>query len=95
VVQELGNGIAAASSCVTAVYLAERFQRRAFGDLMEFVRRCGGDVDTIAAMAGAIWGAANGSARLPAEELARLEQRERLAELAAALWGRATNGDRR
>jgi len=39
-------------------------------------------------MAGAIWGAANGVARLPAEELERLEQRERLMSIASALYAR-------
>ena len=73
---------------MTAVYLAVRFLDRSFLELQEFIARCGGDVDTIGAMAGAIWGAANGVARLPAQELARLEQRQRLLETASALHAR-------
>ena len=85
VARSLGNGIAAAESCVTAVYLAAWFLRRPFAELMEFVRAVRGDVDTIGAMAGAVWGAANGAMALPAAALARLEQREALVELAGAL----------
>ncbi len=83
--QVLGNGVAARESCVTAVYLGLRFMESPFARMHDFVRQCGGDVDSIGAMAGAIWGAANGAARLPALPLARLEQRERLAALATAL----------
>jgi poly(ADP-ribose) glycohydrolase ARH3 len=85
VARGLGNGIAAADSCVTAVYVAARFLRAPFAAMHAFVVAGRGDVDTIAAMAGAIWGAANGAAALPAEPLARLEQRERIRALAGSL----------
>lgn len=45
----------------------------------------GGDADTIGAMAGAIWGAANGAGGLPANQLGLLEARAQLVELADAL----------
>ena len=48
------------------------------------------DADTIGAMAGAIWGAANGVEKLPSELLAKLEQRDRLLSLATLLHQRAT-----
>ncbi len=51
----LGNGVAASESCVTAVYIAVRFMRSSFEKMHYFVVDCGGDVDTIGAMAGAIW----------------------------------------
>jgi poly(ADP-ribose) glycohydrolase ARH3 len=86
----LGNGVAASESCVTAVYIAARFMRSSFEKMHDFVIDCGGDVDTIGAMAGAIWGAANGARELPSRQLAKLEQRERLAGVAAAL--RASRG---
>jgi ADP-ribosylglycohydrolase len=54
-----------------------------------FIVECGGDVDTIGAMAGAIWGAANGARKLPALALVNLEQRERLTSLAVALRERS------
>ena len=86
--RQLGNGVAAAESCVTAIYVAARFLGAPFEEMQAFVVGCGGDVDTIGAMAGAIWGAANGAAGLPAAQLARLEQRQRLEVLAAALHER-------
>ena len=88
VVQRLGNGIAASESCVTALYIALRFMERSFETMQSFVSGCGGDVDTIGAMAGAIWGIGNGNARLPSDKLAKLEQHARLVALAAALHER-------
>jgi poly(ADP-ribose) glycohydrolase ARH3 len=85
---QLGNGVAAGESCVTAVYVAMRFLGRSFLELQEFIAECRGDVDTIGAMAGAIWGAANGVTNLPPQELERLEQRERLMNIASALHAR-------
>lgn len=84
--RRLGNGIAASESCVTALTVALRFMERPFEEMQDFVARCGGDVDTIGAMAGAVWGAAKGAARLPQNRLAKLEQRARLVALAAALY---------
>lgn len=89
VARQLGNGVAAVDSCVTAIYMAARFLGAPFGDMLAFIARGGGDVDTIAAMAGAIWGAAQGSSALPAAALGRLEQRERLGELATVLYTKA------
>jgi poly(ADP-ribose) glycohydrolase ARH3 len=89
VARQLGHGVAATESCVTAVYAALRFLDRAFLELHQFVAACRGDVDTIGAMAGAIWGAANGIAPLPETELDRLEQRERLMKVATALHASA------
>ena len=85
VAAELGNGIAAVDSCVTAVYLGLRFRDQPFDALLAFAISLGGDVDTIAAMAGAIWGAARGYEVLPRERLRRLEQYERLETLAGDL----------
>lgn len=81
----LGNGTAALNSCVTAVYAAVRFRRSSFSELLDFAAELGGDVDTIGAMAGAIWGAANGVAALPKERLESLEDRERIERTARAL----------
>ena len=87
--RELGNGIAASESCVTAVYIALRFLKQPFTKMQDFVAICGGDVDTIGAMAGAVWGAANGASRLPSDLLHKLEQRDRLVAAAAALHKRS------
>lgn len=78
VVSELGNGIAAVDSCVTAVYLALAFRESSFDDLLEFAISLGGDVDTIAAMACAVWGAARGIDELPQARLEQLEKCEYL-----------------
>lgn len=85
VVRNLGNGIPAHESCVTATYLALRFIDDSFESLHRFVVSCGGDTDTIGAMSGAIWGAANGIDRLPAYWLEDLEHCDRITELAASL----------
>jgi poly(ADP-ribose) glycohydrolase ARH3 len=85
VARELGNGIAAVESCVTAVYVGLAFRSRPFMELLDYAIELRGDVDTIAAMAGAIWGASCGIAGLPEGLLRQLEQRERLARLAHAL----------
>ena len=92
VVAELGNGIAAVESCVTAVYLALTFRDNSFKELLEFAISLRGDVDTIAAMAGAIWGAARGQDALPQALLEQLEQSDRLKALAQSLAETSRNG---
>lgn len=83
----LGRGVAAHESAVTAIYAFAR-HRDDFGALTAFVAELGGDVDTIGAMSGAMFGARNGLAALPAEPLSRLEERERLDRLGRALVSR-------
>lgn len=91
VVKRLGRSIAASESCVTGVYLGLRFIAKPFADLHRFVAACRGDADTIGAMSGAIWGAANGAGALPEKWLQKLEQRARLESIAEALY-RAKGG---
>lgn len=83
---QLGNGIVATESCVTSIYVAFKFIERPFGELLDFVAVCGGDVDTIGAMAGAIWGARNGDAGLPDEKLACLESGHHVRQVAINLY---------
>lgn len=90
VVAQLGNGIAAEQSCATAIYLAVRFLDDAFEELHAFVVRCGGDTDTIGAMAGALWGAARGADALPVDWLNRLEDASQLRAAAIALYDAST-----
>lgn len=85
VAASLGNGITARTSCVTALYIALRHLQQPFAAMAEYAIACGGDTDTIAAMAGALWGAFHGAAALPALPL---EQREHLQRLALALASR-------
>lgn len=77
VARTLGHGITARSSCVTALYVALRHLDQPFEALLRFAIACRGDTDTIAAMAGALWGAWRGASALPAlplEQQARLER---------------------
>ena len=86
--RHLGNGIAAHKSCVTAIYLALRFRDQPFLCMQQFIAELGGDVDTIGAMAGAVWGASNGYSMLPKDALHKLEQRDRMLALATSLHQR-------
>lgn len=79
---DLGNGVSAVESCATAIYLAVAHREAGFEALMARVVEVGGDVDTIGAMAGGIWGARRGAGALPVGRLDQLEDRERLAQLA-------------
>jgi len=83
VARHLGNGTSAPASCPTALYVAARHMNESFEEMMCFVTACRGDVDTIAAMAGALWGIGNGHERLPP---VRLESRERLVSIATRLY---------
>ncbi len=85
----LGNGMAAQESCVTALYLGLAFLDKAFMEMLAFIARVKGDVDTIGAMAGAIWGAVQGAHKLPPDELQTLEQVERLESACLALFSTA------
>lgn len=85
VVAKLGNGITAPTSCPTALYIALRHMATSFDAMMEFIIACRGDVDTIGAMAGALWGIVNGAERLPQ---VRLEARELLVDVAMRMFRR-------
>lgn len=85
VVAQLGHGVRAAESVVTAIYAFLRHRDLPFGTMLAAVIGFGGDTDTIGAMAGALWGAANGAAALPAERLAKLEDLPRLRTAGEAL----------
>lgn len=52
---------------------------------MKFIITCRGDVDTIGAMAGALWGIVNGAERLPQ---VRLEARDLLMDVTTRLFRR-------
>jgi poly(ADP-ribose) glycohydrolase ARH3 len=79
-----GAGVEAHRSATTAVHVAHRFH--AFLPMIEFVVSLGGDVDTIGAMAGGIFGARQGVEALPAGALDRLEAREALEDAARRLY---------
>jgi poly(ADP-ribose) glycohydrolase ARH3 len=70
-VELLGNGSAAMESVPTAIYAALAHDH--FEEAVAFAVSCGGDTDTIAAMAGAIAGARDGASAIPARWLDALE----------------------
>lgn len=73
VARTLGNGMRAQESVPTALYVHLRHDASSFDDVITFVRRVGGDTDTIGAMAGALHGARHGARSLPQRHLERLE----------------------
>jgi ADP-ribosylglycohydrolase len=93
VARELGNGIKAKDSCVTALSIGLALRKAPFSDFLGYIREVGGDTDTIGAMAGAIWGAACGYRQLPEYLLKRLEQRQFLEELAHRFANAIVQGD--
>lgn len=84
--RELGTRITAAGSCPAAIYLACVHLERDFEDMLAFARACGGDVDTVSAMAGALWGAWRGVQAIPEALAAQLEDRGVILDLARRLW---------
>ena len=86
VAKQLGNGIEAVNSTVTAVYLALRFIKQGYNKMIEFIQKLKGDTDTIATMAGAIWGAKNGLKAIKHEKLEVLESNKEIIELADSLY---------
>lgn len=85
VATKLGNGISALTSCPTALYVAIRHLKTSFEEMMDFIIACRGDVDTIGAMAGALWGVVNGANRLPQ---VRLEARGTLMAISVRIFER-------
>ena len=83
--KHLGCGVTARRSVVTAIYLAARFMGQPMDALLRFCLQLRGDVDTVAAMACAIWGAAHGRQALPEAHLRRLESAEWIEARARAL----------
>tara|TARA_B100000212_G_scaffold259224_1_gene199198 strand:- start:359 stop:1300 length:942 start_codon:yes stop_codon:yes gene_type:complete len=84
--KNLGNGIRATDSCITSIYLALRFNSSTFLEMIQFARRCGGDVDTLCSMSGSIWGAFNGFKNIPKELFYDLEDGNRIKSLACNLY---------
>lgn len=63
--KNLGNSVAAVDSVPTAIYLASCLADADFDDVVVWCRKIGGDTDTIAAIAGSLWGAYRGASQLP------------------------------
>ena len=80
-----GNGITAEQSCITAIYFALCFREMSFLDLLNPIKKLGGDTDTIAAMSGAIWGAFNGEKALRNCLLPNIEMEDEIGNIATQL----------
>lgn len=83
--KNLGNGISAIESCVTAIYFALRYKDSSHDKMLKEIYSLGGDTDTIGAMAGAIWGAFNGIELLNEDKLKKLESLNKIKELSYSL----------
>ncbi len=83
---KLGNGIAATESCVTAIFFALKYRDCSLDVMLSHVYNLGGDTDTIGAMAGAIWGAFNGSRAIDEEKIITIEKSEIIVALAEHLY---------
>ncbi len=84
-VAQLGNGLTADESIPLALQAFLRWSP-SFEEVVINTARCGGDVDTIAAMSGTLAGAVIGASQLPASWLARAEGLIAARELADGLF---------
>lgn len=90
----LGNGVAALDSCATAIYVGLVHGNRSFDELLEMAIAVGGDVDTIGAMAGSLWGARNGRGAIPGSKLDALEDVQRIEAAARGIHARFVSPSR-
>ena len=86
--RKLGNGIAAPQSCVTAIYFSLKFRNQDFKSMLNEAIKLGGDTDTIASMAGAIWGAFNGLAKITNPDPDRVEKKATILSLSESVFTR-------
>ncbi len=84
--KNLGNGIAAIDSCVTSIYFALKYMNKPFEEMRSIICELGGDVDTISAMAGGIWGAFNGLEALDGNQINQLESNKEILRLSQDLY---------
>lgn len=90
----LGNSSAGHESVPTAIYAAAVHSN--IEEVVTFAVKCGGDADTIGAMAGAIAGARHGADAIPPRWLEALEEGDRgrsfVEGLARRVWERGSAG---
>ena len=85
VAQQLGRGVQAPNSVPTAIFCFLLYPKD-FRRAILYAAGLGGDTDTIAAMTGAVSGAYLGSPALPKNWLDKLEDQQRITQLADALY---------
>jgi len=84
IVRKLGNGVESFNSVPTAIYSFLSHPNN-FSEAVTYAVSLGGDADTIGAMTGAIAGAYHGEEGIPGEWVEKLEDREKIVELADRL----------
>lgn len=87
VIKRLGNGVFTNESVPTALYAFLKYGQD-FLEMIRFTISLGGDTDTISAMAGALSGALVGEEGLPAGFLKKLEDADKIRQLADGLLDR-------
>ena len=88
VIKNLGNGITAHDSVVTALYFSLKYRDLDLNKMLDEIFSLGGDTDTIGSMAGAIWGAFNGLCRVDIDVLNSVESGFETSRLVSALHDR-------
>lgn len=83
--EQFGVGMLASESPVAALCAACVYLDSDYKEMVRFLTSCGGDVDTMCAIAGGIWGAARGYEALPQGWLDKLEDAERILAVADRL----------
>ena len=83
---QLGNSIEARYSCITAICYALYFRQSSFLEMFKHIKNGKGDVDTIAAMAGAIWGCFNGGEKLLNEINVKIEGQDMLIRISKDIY---------
>ena len=83
--KQLGNGISAKGSAITAIYFALYYRNQNYTDMLKDIHRLGGDTDTIGAMACAIWGSFNGFSTFDIETVEKIENINEIITLATRL----------
>lgn len=85
----LGNGIAAPLSSVTAIYFSLKYREQNYNSMLNQIIKLGGDTDTIGAMAGAIWGAFHGISHLDQNKIKSIEGHRKILALSESLFKKA------
>ncbi len=93
IIKLLGNSVSAIKSVPTAIYIALVNENNSFHSLLEHCKSVGGDTDTIASIAGAIWGAKNGSFNIDNTIIEQVEGYKKIREVAKCLHDKATKPD--
>ncbi len=88
---KLGNSISATESSVTAIYFALKYRAKEYSSMLNDIYTLGGDTDTIGAMAGAIWGAFNGSKAIDQNRIDSIENSQKIIELSKQLYDKCSS----